>query len=163
MSISRKITHLARYVPSNLQFTASFSGIYNFSVSGNENVNLFSIDKGSVYYLDTYTVSANIASEDFLSSRRSDLTLTLKYQHTGQSIYARPIILSQLLENKPCNAFVMCDNFPNAILATLTGSLNQIASTVGLSSLILNVAFSIYAIDEGTYNKEFRDRTFEHV
>lgn len=149
----------ARFIPSENIFSAPFSGLYNFGIAANAGKTVIELQANTVYYLDNFTVSGNVASEDFLACISTTPTLRLyrTFDPPGSTLYARTIPISQFYQNKECTCFVTSQKGGESLLATFQGILNQNSSLVGIDPLIITISFSIYAMDDNEYNRQFRD------
>lgn len=164
--ITHRIPFKSRIIPTENNFTAPFTGIYDFgAVAGNARQVVFNLDPNSVYFLDNFSVGGNITSEDFLASIATVPILTLSKQsdRKGSTIYARSFPISQFFQSKECTCFVDSNRGNDALLISLSGVLNQTANLVGLDPLKLTISFSVFAMDEKEYNSSYRDRLFSQA
>lgn len=160
MSIFHKIPTKARIIPTENTFSASFLGTYDFGVAANVRQTVFTLDANSVYFLDNFSVGGNISSEDFLSaiSTIPIMTLSRKNDTSGSTIYTRSFPITQFYQNKDCTCFVFSNKGSDELVISLSGVLNQISNLIGVDPVKLTISFSCFAMDDRTYNAEFRDQ-----
>lgn len=161
--ILHKIPYKARIIPTENNFTANFTGVYDFSlVAGNSRQTVFNFEQNTIYFLDNFSVAGNITSEDFLSSISTVpvLTLSKTSDRPGSTIYTRSFPISQFFQAKECTCFVESNKGNDALVVSLDGILSQVPNLVGVDPVKLTVSFSVFAMDEKEYNQSYRDRAF---
>ena len=157
--ISRVISHRARVIPTQNTFSASFSGVYDFSLtSGNALQTVFKTQPNVVYYIDAFSVGGNITREDFLSSISTVPTFLLSRKQDRSLIYTGSFPITQFYENKSFSVWVDSNKNGDMLLITFAGILNQTANLVGIDPIKITIAFDVFAIDETEYNAKFRDK-----
>jgi len=153
-----KISHKARFISTQNTFSALFlAGGYDFSVPANTRQSVIPILPNTLYFLDNFSLGGNIAKEDFLSAINTVPLMILSLKGDKQAIYERPIPLTSFYDNKECTAYCKSKQSNDELQISLSGILNQTAALVGVSPVILTVTFSVYAMDDKTYNAEFID------
>jgi hypothetical protein len=161
--ITHKIPFKSRIIPTENNFTAPFTGVYNFGlVAGNSRQTVFNFEPNTVYFLDNFSIAGNISSEDFLSAISTVPTLTLSKtsDRPGSTIYTRSFPISQFFQGKECTCFVESNRGNDSLVVSLDGILAQVPNLVGVSPVKLTVSFSVFAMDEKEYNITYRDRYY---
>jgi hypothetical protein len=159
MSINHPIPTKAKFAPTANVFQAQFSGVYDFNIAVNQKQTLFKLIPNTIFYLDNFSFAGNIAAEEYLTSLDLDNLpyFTLSKKSDRQSIYDKPIFLPSFVETKDAAAFISSNQLNDEAQITLSAKLNQIATTVGLSPMILTVSFNAFFMDDNEYAKAFMD------
>lgn len=164
--ITHKIPFKSRIIPTENNFSAPFTGVYNFGlVAGNSRQTVLPLDANSVYFIDNFSIAGNITSEDFLASISTVPTLTLSKtsDRPGSTIYSRSFPISQFFQGKECTCFVDSNRGNDNLVVSLDGILAQVPNLVGVDPVIITVSFSVFAMDEKEYNQSYRDRVFSRA
>ena len=171
--ITNAIPHNAKYVPVSLIFTAQFNtpeiGRYSFDTTVNKGIELLKFQPNTWYFLDSMSIGGTISDEEYARSIYRLPSLTFKKSMTGERVYVRSITLPKYSENRELTVFVNSDKAvggtpstvatkSDTLIADLEGSLNQIPETVGQSFISLNLAISIFQIDEKYMNEAMRSK-----
>lgn len=153
--IQHLIPHQARYISTQNTFSAAFTGVYDFSIPANANQLVIRLSANTVYFIDNYAFAGNITQEDFLSAINTVPSIKLSRKNDKDPVYMKAIPLNQYSPDKPATVFVLSNKANDQLLITFTGLLNQIAPLVGISPVSFTLSFSIYAIENNDYNREF--------
>lgn len=155
--ILKNIPKSAKYKPTANVFSAAFTGVYDFNVAGNTKQTLFKMQENAVYLLNEFTFAGNIGAEEYLSSLlpASLPYLTISKKHDRQAAYDTPIFLPSFVETKEAACFIRSNQKNDEAQISLTGILQQISTTVGLSPMILTISFSVFQMDENAFNAIF--------
>lgn len=155
--ITYNLPRRIRYVPGNGLFTAAFNvpapGQYDFNGQTVELVK--TLVPNTVYLIDSYSVAGNVAGEDFLSSIDTVPALTLEKTLNHENIFDGPIQIHSYFTDRQIVHFFKTGHNRTGLAGKLTGVLNQIPAFVGLASISLSINFSLHAIDESGFEKEF--------
>jgi hypothetical protein len=161
MSRSVILPKKSRYIPTNNIFSASFNspsyGVYDFGVAANAGQTVIVLQPNTVYFVDYFSVSGNIASETFLSVISTQPYLTFS-KKTGGVLFTQKIPVSSFSAENPIGQFLDSQIDGDEIQASFTGVLSQNSDLVGVSPVSLNLKLSIYAMDEREYNEAYRAR-----
>jgi hypothetical protein len=159
--IVHKIPHNAHYLPTRNQFSAAFTGVYDFGVvAGNQNQVVCPLEKDKVYYIDNFAFGGNIAGEDYLSAINTVplVLLTRVSDHQNIDGYMKKIPLALFSPGIPATAFVRSNRVDDALLVSISGILNQTANLVGVTPVILVLSFNIYVSTTQAFVEQFDGR-----
>lgn len=156
--VVHKLSTKARLIPSLNLFSAPFTGVYDFGIAANVKQTVFQMDANVVYFLNSFSIGGNIASEDFLSAIATVPTLTLSRKNDGQQVYTRSFPIGQFTAEKDCTCFVESNKGGDELQATFAGVLNQTPNLLGVNPIIITLSFTCFALDDREYNTLFRDR-----
>ncbi len=161
-SLRPLIPHDCNYFTQNVQFKATFNspviGKYSFSnVAANTAVTLFDINTTSVYLIGDMIVSGNIPISDY-----HDITEVLPSVRFGKAVtdekmWAYPIPLARYTNGQEVDMFLWSEQGEDALTLSCTGLMGANANLVGVSEIILNVAFNIYEIGNQHWVQNFKD------
>lgn len=163
--ITFKLPLTSRYIPTDTTFTATFgtptAGFYDFGTAANTNVSLVQLQPRSVYFLDHFQVSGNIASEDFLSVISTQPTLLFKKKLSAETMFTDKIPISVFTPQ-----VYVCNFFRSAkdgeyLTGSFAGVLTQNTNLIGVAAVKINIKLALYAMDEMTFNKAFAGREFQ--
>lgn len=149
------------------RFTGALvAGNYDFDVIGNQDVQLMATEKESVYLVERFNFSAAIDEGAWLESQ---LTLaqfprfSLNFQmHPGQ-IYPEPIRALNYLDNAEHQIYFRSRNRNDNLRITFRGQVQQVARTVGINPLIVQVSFTIYQINSRAWIEWFDRKSEENL
>jgi|WetSurMetagenome_2_1015567.scaffolds.fasta_scaffold06083_10 hypothetical protein len=158
--ITLPVNKLYRPIVTSNRFVASLStpsvGYYDFEIAANTAQDIIELQPNSLYFIDGMQVSGDISQETFLDIQESPLYLYLKRKISGEIVFNNKIPIGAFCENKPLSGMLDSSKSGDYLTGTLTGKLGQNDDTIGKTSIILQISFTIYAIDESSYNREFR-------
>lgn len=112
----------------------------------------------SIYLIDSYSIAGNVAGEDFLSSIDVIPEITLQQTLNRQNLFDRPIQIHSYFTDRQIVHFFKTDQSKTGLSAKITGRLNQIPAFIGLASISLSINFSLHAIDEKAFEKDYTKR-----
>lgn len=159
--ITPPIPRRIRYIPASGIFTAAFNvpTVGSFDFNGQYLVLVETLLPNTVYLIDSFSLSGNVASEDFLNSILSVPSLSLMKTLEKEAIFDRPMQIHNYFTDRQIVMFFKTGNNKTGLAATLTGNLNMIPAFVGTASISLSINFSLHAIDESGFEKEFSKQT----
>jgi len=159
MSISYTIPHSSFYHPTSNIFTAVFNvptlGKYNFDIPANKNVPILELTPGSVYLIERISLAGSIPQENYLSSIFTIPIIRLKRGKSQEIIYKRDIPIVNYIDNQDIVAWIYSQKSKDWLTADIYGILNQIAETVEITEIKLNINFSIYQIRDQQFINKF--------
>lgn len=155
--ITYQLPRRIRYVPASGIFVATFNvptiGKYNFAA---QQVTIVErLLPNSVYLIDSFSISGNVSSEDFLLSIATVPQLTVMKTLENENIFDGPIQINSYSTDRQIVHFFKTGHNNTGLAGKLSGILNQIPDFVGIAAISLSLNFSIHAIDESTFEKEF--------
>jgi hypothetical protein len=155
--ITPQIPRRIRYIPASGLFTATFNvptiGSYDFN---NQYIVLIQdLLPDTVYLIDSFSLSGNVAGEDFLNAILTVPSLTLMKTLEKEMIFDRPLQIHNYFTDRQIVKFFKTGHSKTGLAASLVGNLNMIPAFVGLASISVSVNFSLHAIDESGFEKEF--------
>lgn len=163
MSIVYQIPHTARFISTYNKFTAVFNtawepGKYTFDqVAANEDQLVLKLLRGTIYLIERISVGGDIDEEVYRSAIITTPALAiLKRKQGKQIVYQQPMPIANYIDDQDVTAWVKSDKDDDELLLTMTGTFNQTAAMVGLSTFSLFVSYSIYAIESTEFAKSFR-------
>lgn len=159
--IPKKNIPLFPAIRSEMKYNIGTPGKYSFPTNTNINIKLLDLEKNSVYLFDKFSFSANLAEEDFLSSLDAlkSITMNIVKKQGNENFFKYPTNLINYHTNTEMNFFLETNQSDDQVLITLNGELFQIADTVGLGVITLNISFQVYQIDNTVWNDYYRDVT----
>lgn len=125
-------------------------------VVNQDRVKLTNLDRNSIYFISAFSFSSSLPENQYLTSTDPTAPLTIQMK-TKQSvhIYKYPISMLTYHQNSELNHFIKTDNSDDELQASFTGSFYQIADTIGLRQIVLQISLFMYQIDNNEYNKFF--------
>lgn len=144
-----------RYIPASNTFNAYFTGEYNFSTAANTRQSVIKLQANSIYIIESYSLGGNIAKEDFLSSISIVPAMFLSRKADKQGIYTRAIPLTHFYENREAMVYFESKTMNDELLVSFTGRLNQTAPLMGINPAKIVLSFTIYAIDDTVFARNF--------
>jgi hypothetical protein len=159
--ITPVIPRRIRYIPASGIFTAAFNvpTIGSFDFNGQYLELVPNLLPNTVYLIDSFSLSGNVASEDFLNSILSVPSLSVMKTLEKEAIFDRPIQIHNFFTDRQIVRFFKTGHNKTGLAATLTGNLNMIPAFVGLAGISLSINFSLHAIDDSAFEKEFSKNT----
>lgn len=155
--ITYNLPRRIRFVPASGIFTAAFNvptvGKYDFN--GQVVTLAAALVPNSVYLIDSYSVAGNVAGEDFLSAIDTAPGFTLLKTVNNENVFDGPIQIHSYFTDRQIVHFFRTNQNKTGLSGKLTGVLNQIPAFVGIASISLSINFSLHAIDESKFEKEF--------
>jgi hypothetical protein len=163
---------IIRTVPNSSLFrNPSAKFIFNYMTAGIHagkyycNASILSILplKLNTYYLiDSISISGSVPETVFVDSIDASNILSfelIRYQRR-ELITSEPIAISQYYKEKTISSHVTCNKGNDGINIRVNGILNQVAETVGVSSISLVISLATYEIDGKAYNETIRDKDY---
>lgn len=146
-----------RYIPASGLFTAQFNvpTVGSFDFNGQYIVLVKELLPNTVYLIDSYSLSGNVAGEDFLSSILSVPSLSLMKTLEKERIFDKPIQIHNYFTDRQIVRFFKTGHDKTGLAATLTGNLDMTPAFVGIAAISLSINFSLYAIDDSNFEKEY--------
>jgi hypothetical protein len=152
------------YLPVSLRFTGLFNtpeiGRYSFNTALNTGREVLKFQANAWYFIDAVAIGGTISELDYCNSIDRIPTLILKKSITGERVYTLPLTIPKYAESRAmcvyCNSDKGYRDNPDKLTADFEGSLNQIAATVGLPSISLDIVLTIFQIDAAAYNEAMR-------
>lgn len=158
--ITLSVNKLYRPIITSNRFVASLStpsvGYYDFEIDVNKEQDIIELQPNSLYFIDGMQISGDISQETFLDIQDAPLFLYLKRKVSKEIIFNNKLPIAAFSENKPLSGMIDSPKSNDFMTGTLTGKLKQNADTIGKESIIIQISFTIYAIDESSYNRAFR-------
>jgi hypothetical protein len=152
------VPHKSRFLPIARSFSAPFTGIYDFGIAANTDAKLLDLQANTVFIISSYSIGGNIASEDYLSAINTLPQFVLKRRNDGQQIHTGTVPVVQFEQNKEAMIFFESKQGDDELRITFAGILNQTGDLVGVDPVIINLSFSIFAIEDNEYAKKFFDK-----
>jgi len=166
VSLFFKIPHTARFIATSTEFVGTFNaptiGVYDFGsaaapVAANTNIRVMQYKPNTAYLIERLSLGGNIGEETYLDSLQTVPMLSLKRERgKGTSLYERPIPFVQFIDSREVAVWTWSDKSNDWLTLSLTGVLNQVAATVGKTTIRLFVGLSIFAVDSNWYQKNIR-------
>lgn len=162
MSTTFQIPDKAALLPVSAVFTAAFNvptpGFYDFTnTAANQNVLVIPLRQNVIYFIDTYSVGANITEEQFLESITTFPLLKLFRRFQQSNLYKNDLRIINFTDNGELSNFFYSDQANDQLLFTFTGVLRQLASMVGIATVRIQVSMNIYEIEEQYFSAAHRD------
>ena len=156
-----QIPHTAKLLTPTARAVAVFNAItpgkYEWNVKG---LLIQNTQPNTVYLIDRLTWSASIAGEYWQQSINPTLgtpKISLRQKNGGNLIYSGPYSLAIYGNETEYNAWFRSDKNDDGITVDISGLINQIAETVGISDIAINISLSIYAIDSTEFSRAARE------
>jgi hypothetical protein len=155
--ITPQIPRRIRYIPASGLFTATFNvpTIGSFDFNNQYIVLIQDLLPNTVYLIDSYSLSGNVAGEDFLNAILTVPSLTLMKTLEKEALFDRPLQIHNYFTDRQIVKFFKTGHSKTGLAASLAGNLNMIPAFVGLGSISLSINFSLHAIDESGFEHEF--------
>jgi hypothetical protein len=155
---------LFRVVSAKFYFIYQTSGIHTgkYVCTGNL-YDLLPMKINTYYLIENVSIAGSIPESVFVDSVNSASFLTfelLRYQR-NELVTSEPIIISQYYKEKTISNHVGCNKGNDGIKMRINGILNQVAETVGVTSISLVLSLSTYEIDGKIYNELYRDKDYQ--
>src|SRR5271157_4952358 len=162
--ILTKIPHNAKYIPASVIASAQFNtptvGQYSFVVPGNTSIPLLTYQPNTWYFIDSLSVGGNISEEEYCQSIAVLPSIVFKrligFGGVPESVYTYPLPIPKYAENRELAVFTHSDKKDDKLIVDVSGILNQIPATVGISPISLNFAIAIFQMDEKGFNEAMR-------
>ena len=154
-NLPRKI----RYIPASAIYTAVFNtptfGKYDFA--GQQKIFVEKLLNNTVYLIDAFSIAANIAQEDFLSSINTVPIMNIRKTLNNENIFDVPLQIQNYSTDRQIVHFFKTGLDNCGLAANLTGILDQIPATVGLASITVSINISLHAVDASDFEKLYRN------
>ncbi|MGB7569592.1 MAG: hypothetical protein WBM07_17140 [Chitinivibrionales bacterium] len=158
--ISYKIPKKIRFNPASAIFTATYNtptlGKYDFN--GQKQVFVAKLLPRTAYLIDNVSIGGNISSENYLGAIENLPSLVLQKSRgtgAGEAIFESSLKILGFSNDRQVAVFFETGANNIDLVATLSGTLLQTAELFGVTAVKLSISFSIYVIDEVSYNKIF--------
>lgn len=162
MSIINKIPHTARFISTSNRFTATFNvpiaGAYSFDVAANINQIVFDMQPNTVYLIERASFSCDIDEGIYLKSILTLPVYRLKKKISKEILYVKEYPLTNYLDDQEVVTWVQSDKGGDSITLSVSGVLDQVPETVGETTVIMNISFSVYAIEDKNYLMQHKDK-----
>jgi len=150
-------------LPSNIKkrlisTTNTFVGAYSngkYIFTGTQKI--FDVLPNTAYFIDILQLSGTIPESLYLSILDVTPLLLIKRTATGEPVADRAIPLLLFSQAKPITSFVTSDKAGDSICGTISGSLTQDSTMIGITSVDLIMSLTLYAIDDKEFNRAFQD------
>jgi hypothetical protein len=157
--ITYQLPRKIRFIPASAIYTAAFNtptlGKYDFN--GQQKVFVTKLLPNTVYLIDAFSIAANIAQEDFLSSINTVPLLNLRKTLNDENIFDVPLQIQNYSTDRQIVHFFKTGLDNCGLAANLTGILDQTANLVGVSNVTLSINFSLHAVDASDFEKLYRN------
>jgi hypothetical protein len=155
--ITPTIPRRIRYIPASGLFTAMFNvpTIGSFDFANQYIVLVQELLPNTVYLIDSYSLSGNVAGEDFLNAILTVPSLSLMKTLEKEAIFDRPLQIHNYFTDRQIVKFFKTGHSKTGLSASLVGNLDMIPAFIGLASISLSINFSLHAIDESEFEKTF--------
>ncbi len=162
MSATFQIPDKSTLVPTTTIFSALFNnptvGRYDFTrTAANRNVFCMNIRPRVIYFIDSYSIGANITEQQFLESITVFPQLQFTKLFDSQNLYRAPLQVVNFTDHGELSNFFHSDITGDQLLLSFTGELRQLASMVGISPVRVQVSINIYQIEEQYFGAAHRD------
>jgi len=151
MSLINRLTPSALPKETLNQFVATFNvptvGVYDYTnVAANQNQVALELDGKYIYMIERVSFSASIDEGNYFESINVLPQIRLKYRDTPGLLYPFPFPCLNYKDNMEFNFYFNTPQDNDALLVDFTGVLNQIAATVGITTI--RAAFSMVIYEE---------------
>lgn len=171
MSIQQFIPMRSLPIETQNVFEATFNspaGQYGFTQNtANQNQTLLVTKKDYIYLIDRVSFSASIPEEDYLSSLGSGAILpTVRLKHSKQGggyIYPRAFPAINYKDNLEFSFWFHSPQAGNIVQVDMFGVLNQIAATVGITTILAQLSYVVYQISNGTQVLKMLEKTGQAI
>lgn len=146
----------------DVQFVGNFAsptpGQYNFLSPANQGKEICNLQQNSIYLLERLSISASLPEEVFLDSIVEDpLKFTFQERQSKSfNILPEPISISKYRNDTEFVIWLYTDKSDNGLLGSMSGSLFQVAETVGVLNIKINISLTLYRINDTNWVKNFR-------
>ena len=164
MSIITTFPFVNNPVQTENRFTAQFNnptpGEYDFGTLKQNIQDVITLEYNTVYVIDRLSFSSTINENDFLDSLQTvPLRFRLFRAIDTEFVYQAPYPLVNYVDNSFFQTFLHSDKYEDKLQLSVYGSLDQIANTVGIAQITLQISFSIYQYDSNDFNELYRSST----
>jgi hypothetical protein len=162
MATNFQIPDKSTLIPTTTIFSAQFNvptvGRYDFTLTpANQNVFCMDMRPDVIYFIDSYSVGANITEEQFLESITVFPQLQITKRFDSQNLYRAPLQIVNFTDHGELSNFFHSDILDDQLLLSFTGELRQLASMVGISPVRIQVSMNIFEIEEQYFSAAHRD------
>jgi len=168
MAIIERISVKALPIETNNRFAAAFNvptpGQYDFGtpvvpIAANVQIAIPVLNPNYVYMIDRVSFSASIDEGVYLESIAVTPEIRLYLQNTTYPLYARGLPGVNYKDNLEWRYWFWTGKKNDALIVRLTGSLNQVAATVGVATIFANLSMVIYEENNLTIIKRIKANT----
>jgi len=137
------------------QVAGTYAGQY---VCTNPEIEILKMNINTFYLVDIISIAGSIPENVFVDSFNPLLPLDMKLTRSvsGEILTAQKMIISQYLRDHSISTHIECNRGHDGIKIILSGILDQVADTIGLDTISLNISISTYQIDGVEYNRFYR-------
>lgn len=156
--------HKAQFLSTSTLFSAAFNvptpGRYDYdNTIAAQNVVVIELFPGTIYWIRTITVGGNISEQDYLGAIVTFPQLTVRRQsNPNQGVLRFPIPLNKYINAADCNTWIVNDNLRDNLTLSLGGTFIQLPSMIGVATLRINVALTIYGFNDQKFAAAFRGK-----
>lgn len=155
MSIIYQIPHNAYLQNCQAVIPATFAaGVFTLSTTP---VDLIAIKPNAIYLIDRVSISASIPESDWQASLMSAIPQMQVSTKLHGNIYPRPYSLGIYKQDASFSGWYKTDSHNDVMQLKASGAINQIANTVGITTINVVIAFDIYEITNTAFQIAFRD------
>lgn len=163
MGVSFQLPTESRLIPVSFRFQGTFGtptpGVYDFTNNSvNANVSILDLLPNTVYFVDRYSIGANITEDQFLESINEFPFLFLKRKIGSKNVYKVPLPVTNLVDNSELSNFIYTDKSNDTLLGSFTGVLNQLPSMIGITDIYIQFNMNIWAVESAYWTSAFRDQ-----
>ena len=164
MAIIKDIPKDSRFIQQVIRFVATFNnptlGVYDFAVPANTGQVVTQLRKTSVFLLEKFSFSADVAEGTFLEAVNTLPLIRLKRRIDGQGVFYKPVPIVSYVDGNDAITYIWSrtqDNNPDDLTIDFTGILNQTAALAGVLTITAQVTFNFYEIINSQWLKQFRE------
>jgi len=164
MAVIERISVKALPIETSNQFVATFNvptpGQYDYGIAANQNqVMIARLNPNFVYLIDRVSFSASVPEGVYLESVNVQPQFRLSLRQTQYGIYPRPLPGVNYKDNLEWRFWFWTEKHNDQLLVTLTGSLNQVAATVGVAAITANLSLVVYEENNLDIIKHIKEQT----
>jgi len=162
MSVYFQIPQTARFIPTSNVFSATFNapalGQYDFGIAANRGQEVIPLQPNTVYLIERMRAAGTVEEGAYFESVATLPTVIITRSIRDERVYSRPIPLNTYSDGWEVAAWVTSDKIGELLTMTFTGVLNQVAATVGVLTIKVNISLSIFAVDSAWFTAHFRNQ-----
>jgi len=156
--ITYQLPRRIRYIPASAIFTATYNaptvGKYDFA--GQQKTFILKLLPHTVYLIDSISIGGTVSAEDYLAALDVVPVFTLRKSLDEEAIFDVPFPIQGFSTDRQIVHFFKTGQNNCGLIASITGTLNQTAPLIGISTISLSINFSIHAIDESSFEKTYK-------
>lgn len=164
MAIIERISTKALPIETNNRFAGNFNvptvGRYDFGIAANtRQVVIANVNPNFVYLIDRVSLSATVAEGTFLESVDVQPSFRLFLRNTEYGVYPQPLPAVNYKDNLEWRFFFWSAKKNDQLEISLEGTLIQVAATVGIPTITMNLSFVVYEENNKKVCDAMRERT----